>query len=242
MILVLGETYDALLGVRALLGETIASPAMANDMPAFKGEAFGEEVIGITCGSTDYLSLLVASKAIMLYKPDLVISLGESAALSPRLRLGDIVIGNRVFFHGVNFIEQGLPYGAIPGYQPHFYSDIGLARLAEGVGVRMPTLRVLRGDILSGEKKIVDQEEFASILLRRYASMGHLLCYDLNSAGIALACKDGNVPYLPLKAITYVPLEGQEGVLRERRISLTANEEVARLLFAILKERKGGRR
>lgn len=241
MILVLGETYDALLGVRALLGESDASPSMANNMPAFQGKAFGEDLIGITCGSSDYLSLMVASKAINRYHPDLVIHLGESSALSPRLKVGDIVVGNRIFLHGVNFIEQGLPYGAIPGYQPYFYSDIALARLAENVGVRMPTLRVLRGDILSGEKKIIDQEEFAAILLRRYASSGHLLAYDLTSGGIALACTEEKVPFLPIKAITYVPLEGQEGLMKERRMSLSGNENVARLLFAVLKERKGGR-
>ena len=239
MILVFGETYDSLLGLRALLGETVASPSMANNMPAFEGEAFGEKILGITCGSSNYLSLLVAEKAILSYKPDLVVSLGEASSLSPRLKLGDIVVGNRLYFRGVDFTEQGLPYGAIPGYAAYFFSDIDAARNAESIGTKMPSLRVLRGDILSGEKKIVEQEEFASQLLAHYASNSHMLAYDCNSAGIALACKEENVPYLPLRSITYLPLEGDEGALRERRMSLQANQDSARLLLAFLKERRG---
>ena len=240
MILVLGETYDSLLGLRALLGTSKSEPSLILDLPALSGEAFGEPIVCATIGPSNYTSILCAERAIERYHPDAVFYLGESASLSPRLRLGDIVVGNRLFFHGVNFLQLGMPYGAIPGFEPHFFSDLSLAREAESLGLEMPDLRVLRGDILSGEKKIVDQEEFASILLRRYANSAHLLCYDLGSAGIGFVCKDKGIPFLPLKSITYLPSEGEEGLMKERRISLRENAVAARLLFSLLRVRKGG--
>lgn len=240
MIAVFGETYDALLGLRSLLGKTEAEESLANNMPAFQGTAFGEPLRAFTVGQTNYLTTLCAEKAILKYHPDVVFFLGESTALSPQLALGDVVLGNRLFFYGVNFNEQGLRYGAIPGYEPYFYSDLTLARLGEDVAKNMPGVRALRGDILSGEKKIVDQGEFASIMMRHYTNAGHLLCYDLGSAGIAFACKEEHIPFLPLKAVTYLPLEGDEGQLKERRVSLTANIAAGKLLYAILKRRKEG--
>ena len=151
-------------------------------------------------------------------------------------KLGDLVIGNRVFIHGVNFASSGVAYGAIPGFNPHYFSDITLARIAEETAMKMGEIRAIRGDILSGEKKIVDQEEFTSIFLRHYGSMGHLLCYDCTSGGVALASTIAKVPFLPIKAITYLPLEGEEGVLKERRISLNANINAAKLILEIMKQ------
>lgn len=238
MILVIGETYDSLLGLRSLLGESDGIEPFINDLPGYIGKIGDEDIVGVTGGTSNYLSSITATKAIARYKPRVVFSFGESSSLSPYLKLGDIVIGNRLFFHGVNFAATGLPYGAIPGFQPHFFSDINWARNAEEIAYRIGGLRAMRGDILSGEKKIVDQEEFTEVVRRRYASSGHLLCYDCTSAGIALSCNIEKVPYLPLKAITYVPLEGEEGVFRERRVALTGNETAAKLLIALL--RKGG--
>ena len=235
MILVVGETYDSLLGLRSLLGKTDGIEPLVNDLPGFIGKFGEEEIVAVTGGTSDYLSLLSTEKAILLYKPRLVVCLGEATSLSPLLKLGDIVIGNRLYIHGVNFGATGLPYGSIPGFKSFFFSDINFARKAEDVALKHTALRAIRGDVLSGEKKIVEQDEFTSILLRRYASSAHLLCYDCTSGGVALACQVEKIPFLPLKAITYLPLEGEEGMLKERRIALTANEGCARLLLEILR-------
>lgn len=230
MILVIGETYDSLLGLRSLLGETDGIEPLVNDLPGFIGKLHNEDVVAITGGTSDYLSAISTTKAILRYKPRAVFSFGESSAISPLLKLGDLVIGNRVYIHGVNFGATGLDYGAIPGFKPYLFSDIDLARKMENLSIRQTTITATRGDILSGEKKIVDQDEFATIWLRRYSKSGHLLCYDCNSGGVALSCHIEKVPFLPLKAITYLPVEGDEGVFKERRIALRANVDAAKLL------------
>ena len=236
MILVVGETYDSLLGLRSLLSEVDAIPSLTLDLPSMKGKIGDEEVVAITGGTSNYLSLASTLKAILLYHPRAVFSIGEASSLSPLLHVGDIVIGNRVYLHGVNFDAYGLAYGTIPGFKEYFYTDIQLARIAEEIGLKIHDITVSRGDILSGEKKIIDQEEFSSLILRRYASMGRLIAYDCVSAGSAIACANEKIPYLPLRAVTYVPQEGEDGLMRERRISLESNVNVAKLLVAIIKE------
>lgn len=236
MILVLGETYDSLLGLHSLIGKSDGIESLVNDLPGFIGEYNGEPIVGVSSGTSDYLSAISTTKAIERYKPRMIFSLGESSSISSLLKLGDLVIGNRIFIHGVNFASSGVAYGAIPGFNPHYFSDITLARIAEETAMGMGEIRATRGDILSGEKKIVDQEEFTSIFLRHYGSMGHLLCYDCTSGGVALASTIAKVPFLPIKAITYLPLEGEEGVLKERRISLNANINAAKLILEILKQ------
>ena len=236
MILIVGETYDSLLGLRNLLDEVEAIPPLTLDLPSMKGKLQGEEIVAITGGTSNYLSLLSTARAIDLYHPRAVFSMGEATSLSPLLHLGDIVIGNRIYLHGVNFDAYGLPYGAIPGFKPYFYSDIDLARKAEEMGLSISDITVIRGDVLSGEKKIVEQEELSALLLRRYASSGHLAAYDCMSAGCVIACANAKIPYLPLRAITYLPMEGEDGLMRERRISLTSNVNVAKLLVALIKE------
>lgn len=236
MILVVGETYDSLLGLRALLSDVEAIPSLVLDLPAMKGRIGGEELVAITGGTTNYLSLLSTSKAIDKYHPRAVFSIGEATSLSTLLHIGDIVIANRCYLHGVNFNAHGLVYGVIPGLPQFYYSDINLARRAEEIGQKISGITVSRGDVLSGEKKIIDQEEMSALILRRYASSGHLLAYDCCSAGSAIACINEKIPYLPLRAVTYLPVEGEDGLMRERRLSLQSNIDVAKLLVALVKE------
>ena len=236
MILVVGETYDSLLGLRSMMDEVEAIPSLVLDFPSMRGRIGSEEVVAVTGGTSDYFSLMSTSKAIQLYRPRAVFSLGEASSLSHMLHIKDIVIGNRVFVHGVNFDAYGLAYGAIPGLKPHYYSDIELARKAEEIGSRLPEVTVTRGDILSGEKKIVDQEEMSSLILRRYASAGRLLAYDCSTAGSAIACEIEKIPFLPLRAITYDPTEGEDGLMRERRMSLLGNVNAGTLLAHLIKE------
>ena len=236
MILVVGETYDSLLGLRSLMKDVEAIPSLTLDLPNMKGRVGGEEVVAITGGTSDYLSLLSTVKAIQTYHPRAVFSIGEATSLSTLLHVGDIIIGNRIFLHGVNFDAYGLAYGVIPGFKPYFYSDLDMARRAEEIGQKISDITVTRGDILSGEKKIIDQEELSAMILRRYASVGRLLAYDCVTAGSAIACANEKIPYLPLRAITYVPTEGEDGLMRERRISLESNVDVAKLLVALVKE------
>ncbi len=242
MIAVFGETYDSLLGLRKIMdgGVSRDEPSLVLDLPIFKGRIQGHEVICVTSGTTNYLSLASALLTIEKYHPSEAFVLGETSALSPLLHLGDIVIGNRIFIHGVNFHSQGLPYGTIPGFQPFIYSSIDLARTMESLSSSMSDISLMRGDIISGEKKIVDQEEFVSLVLRRYAGKNHLCGYDCNSGGVAIACEMKKIPFLPLRAVTYIPYEGEDGQLMERRMSLVGNASVATLLRAYLGIRSEG--
>jgi hypothetical protein len=47
MILVVGETYDSLLGLRSLMSEVDAIPSLVLDLPSMKGKIGKEEVIAI---------------------------------------------------------------------------------------------------------------------------------------------------------------------------------------------------
>lgn len=237
MIAILGETYDSMLGVRANLDKDtdVDLPFLVLDLPVFGGKLRGEDVVCVTSGSTNYLSLASALRCIDTYHPTEIFILGEASAISPLLHLGDVVIGNRVFIHGVNFHAQGLTYGTIPGLQPFFYSNIDLARTFEELSASFRDIATIRGDMISGEKKIADQEEFVSIVLSRYAGVAHIAGYDCNSAGVAIACEICKVPFLPLRAITLMPGEGEPALLKERRVSLTANETVAKLLISYIK-------
>lgn len=236
MIAVLGETYDSLLGLRKAMDGGVSEdrPSLVLDLPVFQGKIRGADVICVTSGTTNYLSLSSALLTIEHYHPEMIFVIGEASALSPLLHLGDIVIGNRIYVHGVNFHSQGLPYGTIPGLQPFIYSSIELARKMEELSSAMGSVSLMRGDIISGEKKVVDQEEFVSMVLRRYASKNHLAGYDCTSGGVAIACEIKKVPFLPLRAVTYVPYEGEDGQLKERRMSLVGNASVATLLRAFI--------
>lgn len=236
MILVVGETYDSLLGLRACMDEVDAIPSLILDLPSMKGKIGKAEVVAITGGTSDYLSLASTLKAINMFHPSAVFCLGEATSLSTLLRVGDIVIGNRSFCHGISFDAFGLAYGVIPGLKGYYYSDLNLARMAEAIGLKMKGVTVTRGDILSGEKKIVDQEDLSSMILRRYASFGRLVAYDCATAGSAIACTIEKVPFLPIRAITYVPAEGADGLMRERRMALLANEKCGKIIASMIKE------
>ncbi len=230
MIAIIATHEDDLLYLTSRLTFLSTEHQLQEGVKTYHGFFGNEEVVMVATGPSNYMSSLITNLLINRFDPDVVYGVGDCFALSPVLSVGDLVIGNKAYLHGVNYHAEGQPYGAIPGLPEVFPCSASLGKkalsLAGAAGVR-----AFAGAYLSGEKMTFDKDEFDSMIRRRYAG-ADVYAYDLSSAGIALACYLHKKSFLPIRVVSYVP-GIEEGKLEYRRRSVEALPKVGRLIFGL---------
>ena len=242
MIAIIATYPDDLLYIKARLTFLSGERTLKEGATTIHGFFGEEEVVLIATGPSGYLAGIYTDLIINRYDPDVVYSVGDCFALSPLVKEGDIVIGNKCYLHGVNYHAIGEAYGVIPGLPESFPCSASLGSRALGLA-GASGLRAFSGALLSGEKAIFDKDEFDEILSRRYASKD-IYAYDNSSAGVALSCHLHHKSFLPLRVVSLVP-GVKESALRYRRVALEGLPGVGRIIFGLCsthQSKKGGAR
>ena len=178
----------------------------------WRGRWGEREVVLAQCGIGKVNAAMAAQRLMDRYAPALLLNCGSSGAIAPKLRVGDVVIADRVLPHDVGvylargFVTTG---NALPGnrrlYWRTFPADPRLVRLAqeaaEGVSLASPSsgrpARVWVGPIASG-----DQVIFADGRKRwLHKTFGALAVENEGAAVVQVAMAHG-LPWLVLRGIS----------------------------------------
>ena len=142
------------------------------------------EVIIAVSGIGKVAAALTASNLIYSFSPDLVINIGVSGGLDPRLKLGDWVLGLDLKYHDF-WCEFETVY--------HLYhSDFDIASRQKGC---------FKGLLCSGDQFITDPNELADIK----AQFPEVLAVDMESTAIAQTCAAYNTKFLCMRQISDTP-------------------------------------
>ncbi|MBT9147888.1 MAG: 5'-methylthioadenosine/S-adenosylhomocysteine nucleosidase [Syntrophomonadaceae bacterium] len=132
------------------------------------------------------------------YKPDFILHYGTAGAISPKLRPGDIILGNKSV--EVDYCEEMIPNFPRPESLPDAAT---LGRFADAL--KEKGLRFTPGTILCQDADVVDQN-VKNALWSKYR--GECTCWE----GIAVGriCNLNSVPYLQLRGITDLANDREE--------------------------------
>ncbi len=104
---------------------------------------------------------------ITKYAPDLIISIGTSGGVNSNLKIGDIVVGDKLAFHDVDVEAFGYEFGQYPGEKPYLEIDniSYITDLLSNIGLNYHTGTILTGDqfISSKEKSIELENKFSNV-------------------------------------------------------------------------------
>ena len=150
------------------------------------------------CGIGKVNAALNTYRLIENIHPDLVINSGVAGGASAKIRIGDVLIADRIAYHDV-WCGPGTEYGAADGYERFFLPPSDVLDKCRENG-----MEAVYGLICSGDKFIHTAEEVAEIRSR----FPEVLAVDMESAAIAQTCKMCGVPVMIVRVMSDTPGEG----------------------------------
>ena len=203
MILIVGSNHDDVLYYENLLKDTYDVHILGK-YDALCGSISGQEVMVLQDIYTSYVSSAIVTYIISKYYITLVINIGRVEAVTPGLRVGDIVISKNVIFGDIDQIMavKGTELGQIPGY-PRIYT-VRTALLTTmntclenfAPGARYNSSYVSSSFFRQNKENVKPLQNDEYIL-----SLNDNIVLDGESAGLALGCLLHDIPFIGVKIV-----------------------------------------
>jgi adenosylhomocysteine nucleosidase len=159
---------------------------------------YGKQVVVAVCGIGKVNAAICTQTMILKYPVNIILNTGIAGGMSPKIKIGDIVIGSALVQHDMDTSSLGDPLGFIFGINrveiPS--SDILVERL-EKVAKKIQGLKVHKGIIATGDQFIGDKEKLYPIVDR----FGAIAC-EMEGASIAQVCYVNQVDFAVVRSIS----------------------------------------
>jgi len=139
---------------------------------------------------------LTATTMIQKFGCDTLLFSGVAGGINPKLKIGDLIIANKLTQHDLDITAFGHPYGFVPGGKVFVESDKNLREIAKQVASEQ-NLMVIEGTIATGDQFVANEQrkKFISDTFKADA-------LEMEGASVAVVCDALNVPFFILRAIS----------------------------------------
>lgn len=133
-------------------------------------------------------------------KVDYIFNIGVAGGISKSLKVGDIVIGEKLVQHDFDITAFNHDKGYIPEIGVYIQADDYLFRLANNVLKSDDIINVVSGVISSGDIFCTEIK-----MGQKINSKFNALCVEMEGASIAQICYLNHIPFLVLRSISDTP-------------------------------------
>ena len=139
---------------------------------------------------------LTASTMIEKFGCDTLLFSGVAGGINPQLKIGDLIIADKLCQHDLDITAFGHPHGFVPGGSVFVESDEKLRNIAKDVAAN-EGIKLIEGTIATGDQFVHSNErkEFIESTFKADA-------LEMEGASVAVVCKALNVPFFILRAIS----------------------------------------
>ena len=141
-------------------------------------------------------STLTASTMIQKFGCDTLLFSGVAGGINPELKIGDLIVANKLSQHDLDITAFGHPFGYVPGGSVYINTDESLKNIALEVA-QENDIKIIEGTIATGDQFVADEKrkEFIEKTFNADA-------LEMEGASVAVVCDALNVPCLILRAIS----------------------------------------
>ena len=141
-------------------------------------------------------STLTASTMIQKFGCDTLLFSGVAGGINPQLKIGDLIVANKLSQHDLDITAFGHPHGFVPGGSVYVNTDENLKNIALDVA-KENDIKIIEGIIATGDQFVADEarKEFIEKTFDADA-------LEMEGASVAVVCDALNVPCLVLRAIS----------------------------------------
>jgi len=141
-------------------------------------------------------STLTASTMIQKFGCDTLLFSGVAGGINPSLKIGDLIVANKLSQHDLDITAFGHPYGYVPGGEVYVNTDKKLKNIALEVA-KQNNIKIIEGIIATGDQFIANEKRKDFIKNTFNAD-----ALEMEGASVAVVCNALNVPCLILRAIS----------------------------------------
>ncbi len=164
----------------------------------YQGILEGLPVVIVRCGVGKVNAALCAQILCSCYQVTHLVNTGIAGALSPELRIGDLVVSRDAMYHDFDCRKFGYPFGMVPGLDvTAFPGAEDLIRAAYAAGEQVNPGHTFVGRVASGDQFIARQELKDQIIANTQA-----MCTEMEGAAIAQTAYRNGLPFVILRAIS----------------------------------------
>ena len=157
----------------------------------------GTEVVIAQAGVGKVNAAVTAQTMILKYNPSVIINIGVAGGIEPSLKIGDIVVADKVCEHDMDTTAVGDEPGFISGIDTvymHCDSEISniISECAKDMG-----LHTVRGTIATGDIFVAEDS-----VRNRIAQLFNGVAAEMEGGAIGHVCVMNNVPFAILRAMS----------------------------------------
>jgi adenosylhomocysteine/aminodeoxyfutalosine nucleosidase len=141
-------------------------------------------------------STLTASTLIQKFSCDTLLFSGVAGGINTELKIGDLIVANKLCQHDLDITAFGHPHGYVPGGAVFVNTDVKLKNIALDVA-KENNIKIIEGIIATGDQFVhtSDRKSFIQNTFNADA-------LEMEGSSVAVVCDTLNVPCLILRAIS----------------------------------------
>lgn len=199
------------------------------DLKFYEGIISNTRCILVKCGVGKVNAARATQILIDHIKIDYIFNIGVAGGISPNLKVGDIVIGERLVQHDFDITAFNHEKGYIPEIGVYINSDEYLYKLANNVLKDEQKMNVFSGVIASGD---IFCTEFN--MSKKINKKFNALCVEMEGASIAQICYLSHIPFLIIRSISDTP--NNNNTITYETFLQDSSKKVAEAMTNILKK------
>lgn len=162
----------------------------------YEGSYHGQEVVVAYSKIGKVFAALTATVLLQKFACDTLLFSGVAGAISDELKIGDLIIADKLCQHDLDITAFGHPYGYVPEGAVFVKSDEKLRNVAKHVA-EAKGLNLKEGTIATGDQFVADAARKNWI-----GETFHADALEMEGASVAVVCDALDVPFFILRAIS----------------------------------------
>ncbi|AFP85866.1 5''-methylthioadenosine/S-adenosylhomocysteine nucleosidase [secondary endosymbiont of Heteropsylla cubana] len=163
----------------------------------YRGYLHGIEITLIKLGIGKVSAAIGTTLLLDNFKSELIINTGTAGGLLSSLKIGDIIVPNKMRYHDVDMTAFSYKPGQVADCPQSFYADVSLVALVEEIADQLG-IHVISGLIVSGDIFIKDAQKLSHIL----KTFPDAIAVEMEATAIAQVCYKFKTPFVIVRAIS----------------------------------------
>lgn len=195
----------------------------------YEGKLGNHQVFLVQSGIGKVMSAMSVAILSDHFGVDAVINTGSAGAVAPGLKIGDVVVADKLVYHDVDVTAFGYDYGQMVAQPLYFESDQNFVKTFEQV-LTEANIDSKIGLIATGDSFIAGQDKIDAIKAR----FPEVQAVEMEGAAIAQAAHNLHKPFIVVRAMSDTATHDANIIFDE--FILEAGKQSAKILMTFLEK------